>query len=54
MVNHGADNFGHDYTVNVNLPEEEQVSEPTTTPAPNKQTKNSKASKKEVPADFPF
>ena len=46
------DNFGHDYTVYVNRLEEEQVKEPA--PAPKKQTKKTKASKQEVPADLPF
>jgi len=46
------DNFGHDYTVYVNRLEEEQVKEPA--PAPKMQTKKSKASKQEVPADLPF
>ena len=46
------DNFGHDYTVYVNRLEEEQVSEPA--PALKKQTKKSKASKQEVPADLRF
>ena len=48
------DNFGHDYTVYVNRLEEEQVKEPAPVPAPKKQTKKSKASKQEVPADLPF
>jgi len=48
------DNFGRDYTVYVNRLEEEPVSEPAPDPASKKQTKKSKASKQEVPADLPF
>ena len=46
------DNFGHGYTVYVNRLEEEQVSKPA--PAAKKQTKKSKASKKEAVAEVPF
>ena len=47
------DNFGHDYTVYVNRLEEERDNESTLVTSTKKQTKKTKASKKEVHADIP-